>query len=72
MTKLALALNTKVVHDDILSMFKKFLRPSIILCSGHSMSYPGQHMKYYLSAWSWDVAFMNKVPFVNLSVANVF
>jgi len=26
MTKLALALNTKVVHDDILSMFKQFAR----------------------------------------------
>ena len=28
MTKLALALHTKVVHDDILSMFKKFPRSS--------------------------------------------
>ena len=72
MTKLALALNTKVAPNDTLSMLNNLQGHLSISCSSHSYSYSGQHMKYHLSAWSWNVTFMNNVSFVNLSVAKVF
>ena len=58
---LALTMNTKVVHNDILNMFKLFVR-------SHNHFMHWLHIK--LSRYK--MIFMNHVPFVMLSVANMF
>ena len=71
-TKLALAMNTKVVHKDTLNMFKLLLR-------SHNHFIHWLHIKLsrptyitLLRVESCKVIFMNIVPLVNLSIAMMF
>ena len=66
-------MNTKVVHHDLLNMFKLFVRSHTHFMHwshiGLSRSTHITSLKYLIMKGD---PFMNNVPFVNLSVANVF
>ena len=72
MTNLALALNTKVVHDDILSMFKKFSRSSYHFMQWSLIELSRSTHEILLKCLIMKGGLHDKVPFVNLGVAKVF